>query len=178
MFCWPNTSAALGRVRVAPVAIGFALVFFTSTKRDNVMRTSDWKEFLAKLKSGDVMAGTPGDVDWTRHVYEISVPRQIMSLNEDDWTYWLEFLPPRWMSGSHFCFAEGEESFRFFWATKEGQFFARQLDVEETLEFCALSGTPAPAIKPPPRFVSSEEEHLIKQHLHPSLTECCGEGGA
>ena len=142
------------------------------------MQLSVWKEFLAKLKSGEVMAGTRGDIDWTRHVYEISVAGQVVSITEEDWVYWLEVLPPRWMSGAHFCFAEGEGPFRLFWATKEGQFFARQLDVEETLAFCALSGTSAPAIKPPPRHISSEEEHLIKQHLHPSLTECCGEGGA
>ena len=142
------------------------------------MQPSVWKEFLAKLKSGEVMTGTRGDLDWTRHVYEISVPGQVVSISEEDWYYWLEVLPPRWTSGAHFCFAEGEEPFRFFWATKEGQCFARQLDVEETLEFCALSGTPAPAIKPPRRPISSEEEQIIKQHLHPSLTECCGEGGA
>jgi hypothetical protein len=101
-----------------------------------------------------------------------------VSLTEGDWNYWLEVLPPRWMSGAHFCFAEGEEPFRFFWATKEGQFFARQLGVEETLAFCALAGIHAPAIEPPPRLVSSEEDELIKRHLHPTLNGCCGEGGA
>ena len=110
------------------------------------MELSRWKEFLANLKSGQVMPGTSGDADWTRHVYEISVPGQIVRLTEDDWNYWLEVLPPRWMSGAHFCSAEGDEPFRLFWATKEGKFFGRQLSVEETLAFCSLAGVPPPAL--------------------------------
>jgi hypothetical protein len=141
------------------------------------MQSSVWKEFLAKLKSGEVMTGTRGDIDWTRHVYEISIIAQIVSITEEDWNYWLEVLPPRWMSGAHFCFAEGEEPFRLFWATKEGGFFARQLDVEETLRFCAITGTPAPAIGPRPNRITAAEEELIQRHLHPVVRDCCGEGG-
>src|SRR5215468_945545 len=100
------------------------------------MQLPKWKEFLTKLKSGQVMPGTSGDTDWTRHVSEISVPAQIVSLTEDDWNYWLEVLPPRWMSGSHFCFAEGEEPFRLFWQTSGARFFVRQLTWDETRTFC------------------------------------------
>src|SRR5262249_50698949 len=128
--------------------------------------------------TGQVTPGTSGETDWTRHVCEISVPGQIVSLTEDDWNYWLEVLPPRWMSGSHFCFAEGEETFRLFWATKDGDFFGRQLDAEETLEFCALVGIRAPAIQVVTRPIGCEEQELIKRHLYPVLGECCGEGGA
>ena len=141
------------------------------------MHSPNWKEFLAKLKSGQVLRGTRGDVDWTRHVYEISVPGQIVSLIEDDWYYWLEVLPPRWMSGVHFCFAEGEEAFRFFWGTKEDQFFARQLSVDETLQFCGRVGIQPPAVGPAVRVVTPEEERLIQHHLHPTIQGCCGEGG-
>lgn len=130
-----------------------------------------------KLKSGEVMAGTSGDVDWTRHVYEISVPGLIMSLNEDDWMYWLEVLPPRWMSGSHFCFAAGEEPFRLFWTTRDGQFLCRQLSIEETLKFCCHVGIRPPSVEPERRVVTHEEDLLIKRHLHPTVQECCGEGG-
>jgi hypothetical protein len=140
------------------------------------MHVLKWKELLSKLKSGAAMAGTSGDTDWTRHVYEISVPGQVVRLTEDDWYYWLEVLPPRWVSGSHFCFAEGEEPFRLFWATKEGQFFVRQLNAEETLEFCSLAGIRPPAIEVPTPLCESQER-VLGRYLHPPLGECCGEGG-
>jgi hypothetical protein len=141
------------------------------------MDLAKWKAFLANLKAGQVFEGIAGDADWTRHVFEISVPGQITHITEDDWYYWLEVLPPRWMSGSHFCFAEGDEPFRLFWATREDQHFARQLTVDETLEFCRLTGTPAPAIEPVRRTVGQQEQALIERHLHPTIQACCGEGG-
>jgi hypothetical protein len=140
------------------------------------MHPLKWKELLLRLKSSPATPGTPGDTDWTRHVFEISVPGQIVSLTEDDWNYWLEVLPPRWMSGSHFCFAEGEEPFRLFWSTKDGQFFARQLNAEETLEFCSLAGIRPPALEVPTR-IRPVQEQAISRHIHPPLGECCGEGG-
>jgi hypothetical protein len=140
------------------------------------MQATTWREFLANLKSGQTIAGTPGGTNWTRHVEEISTAGQIVCLTEDDWNYWLEVLPPRWMSGCHFCFAEGDEAFRLFWATRDGQFFGRQLTIEETLLFCRFAGTRPPAIET--RFLCDEERQLIETHLHPPIEGCCGDGNS
>jgi hypothetical protein len=56
----------------------------------------------------------------------------------DEYDYFLDVLPPRWMSGSLFAFAEGITAFRLFWRIKQ-RYFARQLSFEETQEFCRLS---------------------------------------
>jgi hypothetical protein len=177
VFSWPNPDVPPER---PPGASGEKVLpwFFFNLElgKDVFMNALKWKELLSRLKSGTAVPGTRGDTDWTRHVCEISVPGQIVSLTEDDWNYWLEVLPPRWMSGSHFCFAEGEEPFRLFWTTKEGQFFVRQLDAEETLRFCELAGIRAPTIEVTPTL-GDDQEQVIKRYLHPPLGECCGEGG-
>jgi len=133
--------------------------------------------FVSELKNATVVPGVPGDTDWKQHVEEISIPGQVVRVTEDDYYYWLEVLPPRWMYKSHFCFAEGEEPFRLFWQDRNGHYFARQLTCEETLRLCRLAGIHPPAIEASPRFITPEEQALISRHLHPPLTGCCGEGG-
>jgi hypothetical protein len=139
------------------------------------MQTTEWREFLAKLKGGPTISGTPGEKNWKQHVKEISTPCQVVSITEDDWNYWLEVLPPRWASGSHFCFAEGDEPFRLFWTTRENQFFGRQLTIEETLTFCRFVEISAPRIQPSTSFVSEQELEFIEQHFHPRVEDCCGD---
>lgn len=111
------------------------------------MATEDLQGFLARLQTGPAVASPQEAEKWHQHVQRISTPRQIVKVNRDQFDYWLEVLPPRWMRGAAFCFAEGEEPFRLFWQ-KEQSYFCRQLTCEETLQFCNLSGIPAPFITP------------------------------
>lgn len=103
------------------------------------------KDYLAHLKQAPVVLAMPGESDWKAHVDDISMPEQIVQVTEEDYYYWLEVLPPRWMRGSHFCFAEGDEAFRLFW--QEGNsYFCRQLSNDETLFFCSLASIEPPRL--------------------------------
>lgn len=62
----------------------------------------------------------------------------VVEVTLDDYDHYLDVLPPRWMSGSLFAFAEGITAFRLFWRIKQ-RYFARQLSFNETQEFCRLS---------------------------------------
>ena len=97
-------------------------------------------EYLARLKAGQVLPLPQGQEEWADHVRRISAEGQIAEVSEEQYDYWLEVLPPRWMNGSHFCFAEGAEAFRLFWHDRTtGRFLARQLSWVETLRFCELA---------------------------------------
>jgi hypothetical protein len=102
-------------------------------------------EYLARLKAGKAVSLPPGGEEWAEHVRRISVEGQIVEVSEEQYDYWLEVLPPHWMNGSHFCFAEGAEVFRLFWHDRtSGRHRARQLSWDETLRFCELAGIPRP----------------------------------
>ena len=99
-------------------------------------------EFVAALKAAELVP-LPQQEEWKEHVERISVPGRVAEITEDNFEYWLEVLPPKFMRGSHFCFAEGAEAFRFFWQDK-GRYFVRQLTWEETVTFCRLAGIELP----------------------------------
>jgi hypothetical protein len=105
-------------------------------------------EYLAGLKACEVLPlpqGPQGEEEWADHVRRVSVEGRIAEVTEEQYDYWLEVLPPKWMSGSHFCFAEGAEAFRVFWRDRPtGRYLARQLTWEETLLFCRLAGIAPP----------------------------------
>ena len=103
-------------------------------------------EYLASLKVGEVLPLPQGEEEWADHVRRASVEGRIVEVTEEQYDYWLEVLPPKWMSGSHFCFAEGAEAFRLFWRDRPtGRYFARQLTWDETLLFCRLVGIAPPS---------------------------------
>jgi len=74
----------------------------------------DWKEFIAAMNSG-----------------------QIFEIDEENYYYWLEILPPIYMGQTQiingqpircsFGFAEGREYIKDFW-TKDGRFFGKMSD--------------------------------------------------
>lgn len=95
--------------------------------------------YIAELKQAAVMP-RPDSTDWKVHIEHISVPGRVAVINEEEWDYWLEVLPPKWMNGSHFCFAEGAEAFRLFWYDRPSdQHRMRQLTWDETKTFCQLA---------------------------------------
>lgn len=101
-------------------------------------------EFIAQLKQAEIVP-RPESADWKVHVEHISVPGRIAAINEEEWDYWLEVLPPKWMRGGQFCFAEGAEAFRMFWYERSAeQYFCRQLTWDETVLFCRLANISLP----------------------------------
>jgi hypothetical protein len=103
-------------------------------------------EYLARLKAGAASPLPPDGVDWADHVRRVSPEGQVAEVFQEQYDYWLEVLPPHWMCGAHFCFAEGAEAFRLFWKNPAtGRHLARQLSWEEALHFCELAGIPLPS---------------------------------
>ena len=102
-------------------------------------------EYLARLKAGPVVPLPPVGEEWADHVRRISAEGQVAEVSREQYDYWLEVLPPHWLSGSDFCFAEGAEAFRLFWRDRPtDRYFARQLSWDETVLFCELAGIPLP----------------------------------
>lgn len=56
----------------------------------------------------------------------MSYEARIVAIDEEAWWWFLEVLPPRWMSGNAFAFAEGYDRFRLFWQRGD-EYFVRQL---------------------------------------------------
>jgi hypothetical protein len=101
------------------------------------------RAYVAQLKQAPI-AVVPPSTDWKPHVEGISIPGRITEVSEEDYFYWLEVLPPKWMNGSHFSFGEGFDPFRLFWRDKDHRYWCRQLTDEETDTFCRLAGMPRP----------------------------------
>ena len=104
----------------------------------------DLKEFLAEFLQVEIVPRPP-DETWADMMQRISVPARIAEVDEETYEWFLECLPPRWMNGSSFAFAEGAEAFRLFWRRRpDGRFFVRQLTWPETVTFCRLARIPVP----------------------------------
>ena len=96
---------------------------------------------LHELTAGDVVPLPDGELTHQQRIEAMSRVGRIVAIDEDKWWWWfLEVLPPRWMNGSAFAFAEGWDCFRLFWKPRN-EFFVRQLSEAETDLFCQLSGT-------------------------------------
>lgn len=72
-------------------------------------------------------------------VTQLTRDSQVVETTADEYEFLLDVLPPRWMSGRYFAFAEGIAPFRLLWRHR-GRYFSRQLTLEETQNFCRLSG--------------------------------------
>ncbi len=99
----------------------------------------NFRRFLTELTSGDPIELPPWDLSRAELIELLSQAGRIVAIEEQTWWDYLEVLPPRWMNGNAFAFAEGFDRFRLFWKHR-GQFFARQLSEMETDRFCQLSG--------------------------------------
>jgi hypothetical protein len=101
-----------------------------------------FKHFLSHLSVGTLVPRPEGE-EWKALIDRISVPGTIAEVDEETYWYFLEVLPPKFMSGSCFAFAEGQEELRLFWKSDK-QYFCRQLTWDETAIFCRLAGIPLP----------------------------------
>ena len=97
--------------------------------------------YVHHLVSGCPVATPERDETRERLMKRSSVPGRIVEVNADTYWWYLEILPPRWIDGDAFCFAEGMEPLRLFWR-RGSRYFCRQLNWEETFTFCDLAGIP------------------------------------
>jgi hypothetical protein len=102
------------------------------------------RHFLSHLMVAERVP-LPEHEEWKEHVERISVAGRISEVSEEQFTYWLEVLPPKYMSGSLFAFAEGAEPLRLFGHDRDGRYWCRQLTWEETLTFCRLADILVPS---------------------------------
>src|SRR5207253_4918766 len=101
-------------------------------------------EFIAALKHADIVC-RPAEEDGQELMQPFCPPGRIFEVSEDDYDYWLNVLPPKWIRGGHFCIGEGADCFRLFWFDKQTErYLARQLTWDETVLFCQLAEMPLP----------------------------------
>ncbi|MDA0590799.1 MAG: hypothetical protein O2820_24420 [Planctomycetota bacterium] len=102
-----------------------------------------FREFMSELMSDEPEELPPWDLSLDEMIQLMNQMMNqevgVVRINEETWWWFLEVLPPRWMSGSAFAFCEGYDRFRLFWQRSD-QYFARQLTEEQTVTFCQLTG--------------------------------------
>ncbi len=86
----------------------------------------------------------PVDESWIELIARISVAGVNQQIPRDEYYYFLNVLPPKYMVGDLFAFAGGAEPLRLFW--DDGGFYVcRQLTWAETETFCRLAGIRKPS---------------------------------
>ncbi len=105
----------------------------TETKSHSLHR------YTSDLTHGDAVPIPEAGETWRAMLRRLSVPQRIAEVTEETYWHYLEVLPPQWMEGNTFCFAEGTEPFRLFWQAGN-RHFCRRLTWNETHRFCDLAG--------------------------------------
>ena len=70
-------------------------------------------EFVAFLRQAETVPRPEGE-DWKAMIARIHVTGTIAEIDEETYWYFLEVLPPKYMNGGLFAFAEGAESLKIF----------------------------------------------------------------
>lgn len=96
--------------------------------------SKDVSSFLSCLSAAEHVP-RPENEEWKELINRINVPGRIAMIDEKTYFYFLEVLPPKFMTGGLFAFAEGAEEIQLFWRSN-GQFFCRKLTWNETRDFC------------------------------------------
>lgn len=99
-------------------------------------------DFVAHLQHVEVVPRPAGE-EWAVMIARISVPGTVAEIDDYTWNWFLECLPPKYMMGGLFAFAEGAEPLRIFWK-RQDTYFVRPLTWDETNTFCYLAGIPFP----------------------------------
>lgn len=102
-------------------------------------KTESIRELIVRLTAPDPIPQNVGEG-------VVHLPTQtglVFETNEETYDYFLDVLPPHYMSGHLFCFAQGFTPHTLFFRRVK-RFFVRQLTQEETEEFCRLGNIPLP----------------------------------
>ena len=94
---------------------------------------------IHELMSAEATTKLPDGEAWEAMIARIKTPQAIHQISEETYWYFLEVLPPKWMNGRYYCFAEGVEPLQLFWEER-GEFRTRLLSWEETYRFCDAVG--------------------------------------
>ena len=100
--------------------------------------------FLLRLTTGAAEPIPEGE-GWADLIGRINVEGRIHRIEEETYWYFLEVLPPRWMNGSAFAFAEGQDPLSLFWQRGRDdatEYFTRRLTDDEIARFCRYVGLP------------------------------------
>jgi hypothetical protein len=103
------------------------------------------RDFISRLTTSDAEP-IPESESWEQMIARIHIPQHIHCISEEIHDYFLEVLPPRWMRGPYFAFAEGQDPLQLFWtqssAEQTDEHFPRQLTDDEIDAFCRLTELP------------------------------------
>lgn len=100
------------------------------------MTNSPLKPLLLELIHNP--AGTAASLDDAK-----AKPGTVAEVDEATYFYYLEALPPQFMSGGAFGFAEGAEPYLLFWCLA-ARYFVRQLTWDETVLLARSLRIPTP----------------------------------
>jgi hypothetical protein len=109
-----------------------------TTNETTLKTTASLNAYLAELTGGQPTP-RPDNESWQAMLERIASASGPCEIDEETYFWFLEVLPPRFMQGSCFCFAEGIEPFRLFWR-RNGRHFVRSLDWQQTRILCRLAG--------------------------------------
>ena len=102
-------------------------------------KSKSFHEFMHELMADEPADHASPDLSLDEMIPLTNQEGRTVRINEETWWYFLEVLPPRWMSGSAFMFCEGYDRFRLFWQ-RSHQYFVRLLTEEQTETFCQMTG--------------------------------------
>ena len=108
------------------------------TKDDN---PTDLTTYFCDLTAGEAIP-RPENEAWAAMIERIQSASGPAEIDEETYSWFLEVLYPRFMQEKCFCFAEGSELFQLFWE-RDGRYFTRRLDWQQTNNFCRLAGIQA-----------------------------------
>jgi hypothetical protein len=106
-------------------------------KQDDITSLQD---YFLELTTGEIVP-RPENETWEAAMKRMESASWPAESDEETYFYFLGVLPPRFMYGSYFCFAEGMEPFQLFWERNE-RYFVRTLDWHQTRNFCRLADIP------------------------------------
>ncbi|HUY33173.1 MAG TPA: hypothetical protein VMV69_10355 [Pirellulales bacterium] len=104
------------------------------------------RDIIAGLTAGEAEP-SPDSETWEQLISRMHVPGRVHRISEEVFDQFLEVLPPRWMRGNHFVFAEGQDPLQLFWSRQgtTGEslaYFTRRLTDAEIEQFCRLARIP------------------------------------
>jgi len=102
--------------------------------------TAAFFTYLGELTSGKPVPMPEGET-WYATTRRITVARRLSQIDKRTYWHFLEVLPPRFLYGTIFAFAEGLQPLLLFVHRGE-KYLCRQLSWRETEVFCRIARVP------------------------------------